>query len=117
MNIEQLFNEIGIEKEVIQENFVGKANLYLKCLNLFIKNDFIFPIESALIVHNYEVLESTSHSLKGTCANLGFKELYELSNKLVLDVRNEKYDELPQIFRYLKIEYYRVKEIIDKVLV
>lgn len=113
MRIRQISEKIGVENEIIDINFGGKDHLYLKCISLFSKYDFISEIESAIIEKNYKLIENKAHALKGISANLGFKELFELSSKIVNDVREKTYDEIPCLFKYLKIEYERIVNILN----
>jgi HPt (histidine-containing phosphotransfer) domain-containing protein len=50
----------------------------------------IASLEEAMRGRNIDLIESLSHSLKGSSANMGASLLFEYSNQILLDARNKE---------------------------
>jgi len=83
-------------------------------------NDKISLLRDALARNDVQAIESLSHSIKGSAANMGTSLLYQYSNQILQDARNgsvtnaevKLFEELEQEFRYIS-QFYR-RDIIEQ---
>lgn len=74
--------------------------------------------EMAEMLENDNLPESfrTAHTLKGICANLGFKNLADASSEITELLRGGDIESAKKLFPTLKREYYNVLDSIEKLI-
>lgn len=88
------FEALGIEAESTRKRFCGDADLLVSMLHEFADEDLLEKLPAALGSRDFAVVERVSHAVKGTSANLGFKDLSLACDQVVQAVRAGRTDEV-----------------------
>ncbi|MCR5318489.1 MAG: Hpt domain-containing protein [Treponema sp.] len=87
MNSKNFYDSIGGSYEdVIQR--LGSDSLIERFVKMFPSDESYANLCKAMDEKNWSEVFGASHTLKGICANLSFKNLYEAASTLTEDVRN-----------------------------
>lgn len=94
MKMQEFYERLGAEYDIVLERFLGKEDLLKKFVLLFLKDDTYEKVVKAYESNDYNELERTSHTLKGIVANLGFECLYVDCSKMVNNLRKDNLDNI-----------------------
>lgn len=103
MNIEAVAQELQIDLKSAVARFAGSQPLFVKYLKKFLEDSSMEELRDALEKEDLKAVETSAHSLKGVCANLGLQILADICNQMVQAVRSGK------DFSYIKEEHLQVK--------
>jgi HPt (histidine-containing phosphotransfer) domain-containing protein len=90
MELEQLLAELGVNKDEIMNRFMGNMDLYEKFMRKFPEDESYQQLETAMKDQNLEMMERSSHTLKGISGNLGFQTLFRQCDAFVQEIRGNR---------------------------
>ncbi|MBF0220364.1 MAG: response regulator [Gammaproteobacteria bacterium] len=110
----------GIECSEVLLRIGGNRELYLQLLHTFVErfSNLITDLEGLLQQQQRQKIATLLHSLKGICANLGIRQLGEISHELLNKVRVESKDAAPlpsldpELFTPLWQEHQRILDLL-----
>lgn len=101
--------ELGLDVEDTMDRFGGNVELLERMIRLFASNDTLGDMMAAFEAQNADDLERTSHSIKGSSANLGFAELSSRASDVCEYVRSTGTAQVPQdLIDAVVVEHKRV---------
>lgn len=98
--------------------FAGNENIYTKYLKKFLDDDSMSGFEYAFLKKDTEQIESSAHTIKGVCANLGLYSLSDLAAKIVNLLRNGEEDRIftdETLISDFRKEYSRICTVISQI--
>lgn len=95
VTVEQL-EELGVDVEDTLDRFGGNVDLLERMIRLFADNNTLDEMLAAYEAQIPDDLERSSHSIKGSSANLGFKELSSRASDVCEYVRATHTSQVPQ---------------------
>ncbi len=104
--------EKGLDLERTLARFMNKEALLEKFIYKFLDDDNFENYMKNISKNDYEEALKNIHTLKGVTANLGFNNLFVISEKIVNNIRTDKYDDLPKLSEELEKEYNIICEVI-----
>jgi len=87
MDSKNFYDSIGGSYEEVLQR-LGKESLIERFVKMFPSDESYINLCKAMEDKNWTDVFNASHTLKGICANLSFKNLYEAASNLTEDVRN-----------------------------
>ncbi len=87
MVLNDLPNHIQIDINGSLERFSNFEPMYIKYLKKFITEKTYDTFKQDIMSGNLSAVESSAHTIKGICGNLGLTELYEIYSNIVKSVR------------------------------
>ena len=87
MNSKNFYDSIGGSYEDVMQR-LGSDSLIESFVKMFPSDESYANLCKAMDEKNWSEVFGASHTLKGICANLSFKNLYEAASTLTEDVRN-----------------------------
>jgi len=100
VDVESLANELELEIEDIKMLLVNF---------LQVSNDYLFELDKAIESEDFEQIAHNAHSIKGSSANLGLKEISFVAKEIELNAKANKRD-----FNY-KDAYAKLKKEIEDI--
>jgi len=101
-----------IDLEAGLARIMGNAKIYLKMLDIFVKNKEFENFRAVLETGDLEKASEVAHTIKGMTGNLSFTKLFEISSILNVDLKDGKRDDalIEQLFDAEKktLEYIEV---------
>ena len=73
--------------------FSNNEELYVKCLSLFLADQTMAELQTALDTQSWDDVFTAAHALKGLAGNMGFIPLFHASAKMVIEIRAGKTEE------------------------
>ena len=111
MNLGILRNA-GINTFELMHTLMNNQDILITVLNKFLTDKNYEELKKAFSNDNakldYKAIEVYAHTLKGTSATLEMTELHLSLQKLVDDVRTEKYSMLKEDFENVTVEYDKI---------
>lgn len=98
----------GMEIDRTIERFSGNEALYFKFLKKFPGDENMEQLTRAVEEGDSETALRAAHTLKGLSANLGMKELYEISSRMVRLYREQQPQEAGSQLAALRDAYAKV---------
>ena len=86
MNSKNFYDSIGGSYEEVMQR-LGNDSLIERFVKMFPSDESYANLCKAMDEKNWSEVFGASHTLKGICANLSFKNLYEAASTLTEDVR------------------------------
>lgn len=112
MDIRKLYEHIGTDYQVLLERFCNNEEMLCKFVMSFPEEPTYDRLEDAYERQDFKDIERYAHALKGISANLGFLSLEESCNEVVLGVRQDKLETVPDNYQKVRADYINiVKEI------
>lgn len=113
MDMKEFYNAVGGDYTDVCERFMNE-----KIVGVFIEKflqDSTFAEMADMLEHD-SLPEAfrTAHTLKGICANLGFKNLADVSSEITELLRSGDIESAKKLFAKSKQEYYNVLDSIEK---
>lgn len=104
----------GIDVEGALERFMGNSSLLDRFLNNFLDDPTYENLKQAVAEKDAEKMLSTSHLLKGMCANLSMTNLTELFTRQVRLLRENRQDDAAAMMNEIDAEYKRIVSLIKE---
>lgn len=111
-NIKEYLLEKGVDLNGALERFLGKEDLYEKFLRKFPEDRNFEDLGEALKQKDYEEVLKYAHTMKGLTANLGLNTLFQILQKMVIDLRNSFYEELDDDYKQLTTYYREICDVL-----
>lgn len=108
MNFHGFYETIGSEYQPVLDRFCNQEAILRRFLLRFPEDCTFQELAGAVREGDSPRIESRAHALKGVAANLGFEQLKELCGELVVCVRNDRLEAVPEIFGRVETEYEHV---------
>ena len=70
----------------------GNKTLYARMLNLFLNSPEMAKFDECITQNDYEGASAAAHAVKGVAGNLSLNPLFEISNELMLSLRQGTLD-------------------------
>lgn len=105
MNLQEFYNSIHVDPTEVMHRFGNNEAMLAKFLRKFLDDKTFLELTQAVENKDWEITFRTAHTLKGLSGNFDFKELFELSSKIVERYRAQDYEVIPEWFEKLKICY------------
>ncbi|MDE6584617.1 MAG: Hpt domain-containing protein [Anaeroplasmataceae bacterium] len=116
MDVREFYKSLNIDPTEVLHRFGDNEQMLTKFLTKFLNDTTFVQLTQALEVKDWELVFRTAHTLKGLCGNFDFKELFELSAKIVERYRANDYDSIPEWFEKLKVCYQNTTNTLIKFL-
>ena len=104
MDIRECYAEMNADFEEVARRF-GSEAMVKKFAVKFLKDSSYGNLCKGLAEKNGEEAFSAAHTLKGTCANLGFIALYAVSAELTEKLRGRSTEGSEELFEKVKEQY------------
>ncbi len=116
MTLNEVASVIDLDLKRTFSLFMGKEEMYVKYLKKFPENAERIMAELATAVRNndHKGIEAGAHGLKGVSANLGIQKVTEISTALMLDIRENTYDNIGRDYEQLQEQVRLAVEYIGK---
>lgn len=115
MELKEMYRELGSDWDAVIGRFAGNEGLLRKFVNKF-KDDVTYDsLVKVVDTHDYEQILLHSHTLKGVALNLGFDNLGKAAAKIVTNVREKNFEDIPDNFEILKCEHEMVLKLLSQV--
>ncbi|MCM1131793.1 MAG: Hpt domain-containing protein [Roseburia sp.] len=105
MNLQEFYNSIHVNPTEVMHRFGNNEEMLAKFLRKFLEDKTFLELTQAVENKDWEIVFRTAHTLKGLSVNFDFKELFELSSKIVERYRAQDYEVISEWFERLKICY------------
>lgn len=105
MSLQEFYNSINVNPTEVLHRFGNNEMMLTKFLKKFLEDNTFLELSQAVENRNWEDTFRAAHTLKGLCGNFDFKELFELSSKIVEKYREQNYDAIPELFEKLMASY------------
>lgn len=116
MDINEVLEELAIDKNRIQQTFSGNMTLYKRFLVKFVNDPTFTSLCDAVDSKDLKAIEIAAHTLKGITGNLGLDSLFNLSTDILACARNGNESEIPLLMNQGKEEYNRIIPYIQKIV-
>lgn len=93
-------NNMKCDTEAIMDRFMNDEKFYIDCLREFLNDQEFEKLE----VHNIKEAFECAHTLKGVCANMGLKSMYDIIVQIVDSLRAGSDDGLLKKYNKLMLE-------------
>ena len=104
----------GINTDACLAKFLGNEALFTKYAIRF-KDDTNFDnFKKALEANDNDLAIHYIHTMKGETGQLGFEDLFEVSNNILIQMRAGNFAYAYDNMERLEKEYYRIKNIVSK---
>ena len=106
-----------VEVDVTQtlSRFMDNEELYLTFLYRFPEEKQFEELKIKVNNREYdEGILAVAHTLKGLTANLGMNNIYQLTAKIMMDIRNSQFDNIEETFLNLEKNYKQICNLIMK---
>ena len=111
-----ILRSAGIDTFELMHTLMDNRDILITVLNKFLEDNNYSELKKVFDCEDkdldYEAIEKYSHTLKGTSATLAMTELHICLQKLVDNVRNQKYNYLREDFANVTIEYEKLTKAI-----
>lgn len=84
--IDKLTN-MGCDMKSTMERFMDDEEFYMDCLKQLLANNEFDNLKKKLDEHDIKGAFDSAHTLKGVCANMGLKTLYDIIVEIVEPLR------------------------------
>ena len=105
MNLQEFYNSIHVDSTEVLHRFGNNEAMLAKFLRKFLEDKTFLDLTQAVENKDWEITFRAAHTLKGLSGNFDFKELFELSSKIVERYRAQDYEVIPEWYEKLKICY------------
>ena len=110
-----MYRELGSDWDAVIGRFAGNEGLLRKFVNKFRDDVTYHNLNQVAYTHDYDQILLHAHTLKGVALNLGFDNLGKAAAKIVTNVREERFDDIPDNFETLKREHEMVLKLLSQV--
>lgn len=115
MELKEMYRDLGSDWDAVIGRFAGNEGLLRKFVNKF-RDDVTYDnLNQVVYTHDYDQILLHAHTLKGVALNLGFDNLGKAAAKIVTNVREERFDDIPDNFETLKREHEMVLKLLSQV--
>lgn len=104
-NLMNMLRALGADPDSGLRRFAGNGYLYKKFLLKFIDDETMDEVGKAFDEEDWEGMLKAAHTLKGVTGNLCLDPLYDLSSKIVADLRANDVDSARCTFTMLRTAY------------
>lgn len=104
MDIRECYAEMNADFEEVARRF-GSEAMVKKFAVKFLKDSSYANLCSGLAENNGEEAFRAAHTLKGTCANLGFSALYTAAAELTEKLRGRSTEGSEELFEKVREQY------------
>lgn len=105
MNVREFYRCLKIDPEDVLHRFGDNEMMLEKFLKKFLNDTTYIELTQAVGIKDWDAVFRTAHTLKGLCGNFDFKELFDLSAKIVECYRAGQCEAIPEWFETLKTKY------------
>lgn len=99
--------EVDVTKTL--SRFMDNEELYLTFLYRFPDENQFRELKHKIKNEEYDDgILAVAHTLKGLTANLGMNGIYQLTSRIMSDIRNSRYDNIEDIFLDLEENYNQI---------
>lgn len=116
MNLQEFYNSIHVDPTEVLHRFGNSEAMLTKFLRKFLEDKTYLELTEAVEARDWERTFRAAHTLKGLSGNFDFKELFELSAKIVERYRAQDYEVIPEWFEKLSFCYQLTKDNLVKFL-
>lgn len=114
MTLEEAADKLGIDLEETLDRMVGKRELLIRLLKYFAQEQNFAEIEESVSRLEHEKTANLLHTMKGSALSLGCVSMADKCHNLVVAIRNGQEDRYTELYQAVREEFYRSKEIIDR---
>lgn len=105
MNLYGFYEIIESDYQTVLDRFCSQEAILARFLLRFPEDQTFQELADAVRKGDGPLTESRAHALKGVAANLGFERLREICGELVVCVRRDRLEAIPEIFERVETEY------------
>ncbi len=113
MILKELAEILNIDLATTVSRFGNNEMLFVRFIKKFPNDKTYSALCEAVENKDYKAIETSAHTLKGIAANLGLSEIQSFSDNIVIAVRNEKYNDIDELFVTLKSVYQKAIDAIS----
>lgn len=114
MKLKEMYDQLESNWEEVVGRFAGNEKLLLKFTKKFQTDLSYSNLCDAVEKEDHDQILLHAHTLKGVALNLGFDCLGKEAAKVVKDVREEKYGDIPADFLRTKEEHEKVIQLLSQ---
>lgn len=107
-----MLEKVGVNFEIIMERFSDNTAIYLSFVRKFCNDDTYSLFVQYIKNKDYEKAADKIHEIKGIAANLGFKNLCNISEEIFSCISKREWDYLDELLEILKKDYEDIRNII-----
>lgn len=108
MSFEEAMTDAGVDYTATLHRFGGKKEMFVRFVRNFPQDKTFSALGEAVAANDYDSIAMQAHTLKGTCANLGFDCLSAKCSDLVSDLRAKITSTVEDRFDAIAAEYERI---------
>ncbi len=101
----QAFLQTLPDHETVLQRFGGSEALLLRFVRKFPGEPTFGQLKAAMEAGDWKGVETAAHTLKGVAGNLGFQQLFSLSQQMVDAVRRDDLALLPALWQQAEAAY------------
>lgn len=116
MDINQVLDELGIDKARIQRTFSGNTKLFERFLKKFIDDKTYSSLCAAVENGDVHEIEVAAHTLKGITGNLGLDKIFNFSTDIMQSAKDGDMAKIEALMVETKEEYNRIIPYIQKIM-
>lgn len=106
----EIFEAYGADYEGTLPRFLGKEDLYLRFLDMLLKDETLQRLGEALEADDGAGAFEAAHTLKGVVGNMGLTPLYQAVCALVGPLRaGERREDYPAMYRAVRLEFQKAE--------
>lgn len=110
----EILMDAGIDVDGGIERCMGNEALYKKLIKRIWQDANYQEVLSGMEAGSMDQVLKAAHTLKGISGNLGFIRLYEITEEIVKQIREEHYEEIGDKIAELAENYEKVMSALDK---
>ena len=116
MTLKEIAPIINLDLERVVALFMGKEEMYIKFLKKFPDNaaKLLTDLHEAVKNNDHEKIEAAAHGMKGVAGNLGVQEVINYGTALMLDIRNNTPENIPEHYQKVVAETEKAITYIEK---
>lgn len=105
-------SKVGISVNEGVQRFNGDIAIYELCLNKFLSDEQFKLLTQAILEKDIKSAFSAAHALKGEAGNLSLTKLYNDICPLVEELRNNRFDKVPELMEQVTNDYNAIIDVL-----
>lgn len=114
MTLQDVAQELDIDLVPALDRVVNNKALYIRLLKVFMEETYLDTAKKALEEGIYQEAEDAVHSVKGSAATLGMKQMEKNCHIVVAALRSEQITAAKEAFPEVEKEFSHICETIEK---
>lgn len=113
MELRRIYESINENYDVVLGRFGNNEQILERFVCLLKEDNTILKLRSAIADEECKGIELNAHAMKGVAANLNFGDLRDACDRLIKCAREEKTENIEELYKELEMHYSRIVNMID----